>query len=93
MQNHYHRSSDPANLANRNAWFSGGVEWILGHYGHSHLTCEPVHFAKCLDDNGEEFLRLFEYERLKKLYYQIDFHLPEGKDYLMTFTKIINPND
>src|ERR1035437_7580947 len=25
----------PANLALRNAWFSGGVEWNIGHYGHA----------------------------------------------------------
>src|SRR5262245_17487213 len=29
----------PANLAIRNAWFSGGVEWNIGITGHSPLTC------------------------------------------------------
>ena len=31
-----------ANLAIRNAWFSGGVEWNGPLYGHSLLTCSPV---------------------------------------------------
>ena len=28
-----------SNLAVRNAWFSGGVEWNLGVIGHTPLTC------------------------------------------------------
>lgn len=81
----------PANLANRNAWFSGGVEWNVGHYGHSFLTCEPVFFAVCKNENGEEFLRLYEYERVKKVFYQIDFYLQKDADYLATYVKIVNP--
>ncbi|MCZ7665985.1 MAG: DUF5107 domain-containing protein [Chloroflexi bacterium] len=27
----------PANLALRNAWFSGGIEWNIGAIGHSPL--------------------------------------------------------
>lgn len=81
----------PANLANRNAWFSGGIEWNIGQYGHTFLTCEPVFFAVCKNDNGEDFLRMFEYERAKKVFYQIDFYLPKDADYIVTYTKIINP--
>ena len=31
-----------ANLAIRNAWFSGGVEWNLGHTGHHVFTCADL---------------------------------------------------
>src|SRR3989304_4110185 len=32
----------PANLAVRNAWFSGGTEWNIGMLGHHPLTCSPL---------------------------------------------------
>lgn len=32
----------PANLALRNAWFSGGIEFNVGIKGHSPLTCSSV---------------------------------------------------
>src|SRR4051812_23158165 len=32
----------PANLALREAWFAGGVEWNIGIRGHTPLTCAPV---------------------------------------------------
>lgn len=81
----------PANLAIRNAWFSGGIEWNFGHYGHAFSTCSPVFFSKCINNQGEEFLRMYEYESVKKIFFQIDFYLPQNADYLVTYTKIINP--
>jgi len=66
------------NLALRDAWFSGGIEWNFGHYGHTFLTCQPVHFAACQDENGEPFLRMYEFERCKQVTFQADFHLPRG---------------
>ena len=30
------------NLALRNAWFAGGVEWNVGVRGHSYFTCAPL---------------------------------------------------
>jgi hypothetical protein len=41
-----------ANLAVRDAWFSGGIEWNIGQFGHTPLTCEPYFFAKVKDSNG-----------------------------------------
>src|SRR5688500_8073375 len=32
----------PANLAIRNAWFSGGVEWNMGVIGHTPFTVSPL---------------------------------------------------
>ncbi|RPF48627.1 uncharacterized protein DUF5107 [Hydrogenoanaerobacterium saccharovorans] len=79
-----------ANLSIRNAWFSGGIEWNLGQYGHTCLTCEPVYFARCTDDEGNEFLRMYEFERQKCLFLQIDFHLPENTNYLSAHVSIQN---
>lgn len=81
------------NLAIRNAWFSGGIEWNLGQFGHNCLTCEPVFFAECTDKNGKKFLRMYEYERQKCFFLQIDFHLPDNSDMLFAHVKIINPKE
>lgn len=82
-----------ANLAIRNAWFSGGIEWNLGQYGHTCLTCEPMFFARCTDKNGVPFLRMYEYERQKCFFFQIDFYLPEDSDHLFAHVKIFNTKD
>jgi hypothetical protein len=26
----------------RDTWFSGGIEWNIGHFGHTVHTCSPV---------------------------------------------------
>lgn len=82
----------PANLANRNAWFSGGIEWNIGYVGHAFHTCSPV-FAAKVEHDGETFLRIYEYERKRSVFWQIDFHLPENSDTLRAHVKIINYND
>nr|WP_319489201.1 DUF5107 domain-containing protein [uncultured Caproiciproducens sp.] len=82
-----------ANLAIRDAWFSGGIEWNLGQFGHTCLTCEPMFFARCTDQNGDPFLRMYEYERQKCFFLQIDFHLPEDSDRLFAHVKILNTKD
>ena len=69
------------NLAIRNAWFSGGVEWNCGVIGHSPFTCSQMYCAKVKGANGEEVLRFYEYERIRGVYYQMDFWL-EGKKIL-----------
>ena len=51
-----------ANLAIRNAWFSGGVEWNGPLYGHSLLTCSPV-FAGMVETPRGPLLRLYEFDR------------------------------
>ena len=42
----------PGNLALRNAWFSGGVEWNVGIKGHNPLTCSPL-FAEEIKDTDD----------------------------------------
>lgn len=83
----------PANLGIRNAWFSGGVEWNCGQYGHVVYSASPVFFAKIVADNGEEFLRMYEFERMKRLFVQIDFHLPPEEEALCAHVTIYNEDD
>ena len=83
----------PANLAIRNAWFSGGIEWNVGQYGHCFTTCSPVFAAAIEGDQGDPGLRIYEYERCKRLFWQIDFTLPPGLPFLVAYVRVINPND
>ncbi|NLB39644.1 MAG: DUF5107 domain-containing protein, partial [Clostridiales bacterium] len=46
----------PANLAARNAWCSGGVEWNCGIPGHTPLTCEPLFTCTLTMDDGTPVL-------------------------------------
>ena len=80
----------PANLGIRNAWFSGGVEWNCAQYGHVVYSNSPVFFARIQAPDGEEFLRMYEFERMKRLYVQIDFHLPDGADAIYVHVNIFN---
>ena len=45
----------PGNLAIRNAWLSGGIEWNLGNIGHTVTTCDNVFSAILKTEEGEEF--------------------------------------
>lgn len=83
----------PANLALRNAWFAGGVEWNIGTIGHTPLTCAPLHAARVTSSDGDPVLRLWEFERLRRVVYQLDVHLPKGADALFVHVRIANPND
>ncbi|GIG61753.1 hypothetical protein Lfu02_61250 [Longispora fulva] len=82
----------PANLALRNAWFAGGVEWNLGTTGHSPLTCAPLHAARVTRPDGVQVLRMWEFERLRELVYQIDAYAPPLSEVLYVHVRIINPN-
>jgi hypothetical protein len=82
----------PGNLAIRKAWFSGGIEWNIGQLGHAFHTCSPVFAAIVKAEGGEPFLRIYEFERCKCLFWQVDFHLPENSPVLYAYTRVINPN-
>ncbi|GLZ75343.1 hypothetical protein Afil01_01500 [Actinorhabdospora filicis] len=82
----------PANLALRNAWFSGGVEWNLGTTGHTPLTCAPMHAAR-VDTPDGPVLRVWEHERLREIPYQLDFALPEGSRFLYVHVRLVNTRD
>ena len=81
----------PGNLAIRNAWLSGGIEWNVGSLGHTFTTCDNVFTAKLEDGEGNTFIRIYEFERLKSVFWQVDFHLPEGSKHLITHVRLINP--
>lgn len=80
----------PGNLALRNAWFSGGVEWNVGIKGHNPLTCSPMYACQMEDEKGSPILRMYEYERIRDVVYNMDFILPEGSDVLFVKTTIEN---
>lgn len=82
----------PANLALRNAWFAGGVEWNLGSTGHWTGTCSPMHAARVDGPDGTPILRLWELERTRNLIVQLDFWLPEDSDQLYVGARIQNPS-
>ncbi|KJK51009.1 hypothetical protein UK23_08460 [Lentzea aerocolonigenes] len=83
----------PANLALRNAWFAGGVEWNIGTIGHTPTTCEPLHAVRAVRPDGTPVLRMYEYERLRRVVFQIDAYLPESSPVLLVHVTIVNPND
>ncbi|MHC1748728.1 MAG: DUF5107 domain-containing protein [Cellulosilyticaceae bacterium] len=81
----------PSNLAVRNAWVSGGVEWNIGIIGHSPFTCEQL-FVATFEEEGLPVLRMYEYERIRGITYQMDFFLPEDSKFLMARMRVVNPN-
>jgi tetratricopeptide (TPR) repeat protein len=83
----------PANLAIRNAWFSGGVEWNIGLRGHSPFTCSDVFAARVQGDGDLPILRLYEYERIRQVPYAMDLLLPHDSRVLLVFARIVNPHD
>lgn len=80
------------NLAVRDAWFCGGVEWNFGVIGHSPFTCDPVYTAKLETEDGTPVVRFYEYERIRGCTYQIDCWLPEESNRLYVGVRIVNPN-
>jgi tetratricopeptide (TPR) repeat protein len=82
----------PANLALRNAWFSGGVEWNIGTTGHSPFTCSPLFAARLTTPEGAPVLRLYEWERIRQVPFQIDAYLPDGSPVLFVAIRIVNPH-
>ncbi|MEV5550362.1 DUF5107 domain-containing protein [Streptomyces sp. NPDC052309] len=83
----------PANFALNGAWFSGGIEWNIGATGHTTLSCSPLHAARVPAPDGSQMLRLWEWERLRDLPFQIDLWLPEGSDFLYAGVRIRNPHE
>lgn len=80
----------PANFGLADAWFSGGIEWNIGATGHTPLSCVPVHAARVSAPDGGEMLRLWEWERLRDVPFQVDLWLPEGSDFLYVGVRLRN---
>lgn len=82
-----------SNLAICNAWFSGGVEWNIGIIGHTPFTCEPLYVAQLKDEDGNPVLRMYEYERIRGVEYQMDFWLGEHDSFLNCRMRIVNSTE
>ena len=79
------------NLGHRSAWFAGGVEWNIGPAGfHTPLTCSPLFAGRLTLDDGTPVLRLWEWERIRRIAFQIDAWLPPGADMLRVRIRIVN---
>ena len=83
----------PGNLAIRNAWFSGGVEWNVGLLGHTTHTCSPLFVARVADRDGNPVLRMYEWDRVRLIPYQMEAFLPDGSEFLFVRVRLTNPND
>ncbi|MEU1160971.1 DUF5107 domain-containing protein [Streptomyces sp. NPDC005921] len=94
----------PADLALNGAWYAGGIEWNIGATGHTALSCAPLHAARVpapdgrghhprRSGSGGEMLRLWEWERLRDLPFQVDLWLPDGSDFLYVGVRVRNPHE
>ena len=80
----------PRNLAIRNAWFAGGIEYNIGRRGHDAQTCSPRFAARLQDDDGTPVLRIYEFSRDCAVPFQQDFYLPEESRFLFARMRIMN---
>ena len=80
----------PANLAIRNAWFSGGVEWNVGIKGHNPYTCDPLFVETALSKGNVPLLRMYEFERIRGIVYSIEAYLPPDESVLYIRNTIEN---
>lgn len=71
------KSLQVANLSTRDAWFAGGIEWNIGQYGHAFSSMGRIHVTKQTGTDGQQFLRIYDYERCKGIWWHIDFHLSD----------------
>ena len=83
----------PANLGIRDAWFSGGVEWNFCWIGHTPFTCSPLFAGREALDDGTPVLRMWEWERVRQMPYQIDAYLPDGSPVLYVRVRLVNGYD
>lgn len=79
-----------SNLAVKNAWFSGGVEWNIGIIGHTPFTTEQLYVARTEDEYGNPILRMYEYERIRNISYQMDFWLETDSSFLNCRMRVVN---
>ncbi|OEJ61627.1 DUF5107 domain-containing protein [Streptomyces agglomeratus] len=83
----------PADFALNGAWFSGGLEWNIGATGHTTLSCAPLHAAIVPAPDGGDMVRLWEWERLRDLPFQVDLWLPADSEFLYVGVRIRNPHE
>ncbi|WP_166982619.1 DUF5107 domain-containing protein [Paramicrobacterium fandaimingii] len=78
-----------ANLALRDAWFAGGIEWNLGTRGHAPTTASALHTA-IVDAADGPLLRMWEFDRLRETVFQVDLSLPSDSSALFAYVRIRN---
>ncbi|WP_197357066.1 DUF5107 domain-containing protein, partial [Streptomyces clavuligerus] len=83
----------PAAFALNGAWCSGGIEWNIGTTGHTTLTMAPLHAAVVPAPDGGEMVRLWEWERLRDLPFQVDLWLPADSAFLHVGVRVRNPHE
>lgn len=83
----------PCNLALRNAWISGGVEWNVGLIGHTPFTVDDLHAQALTLSDGTPVLRMYQYERVRHLVYRVEALLPEDSRQLIVRVRIDNAGD
>ena len=71
----------PCNLAIRNAWFAGGVEFNCGRRGHDEQTAS-TRFTAVVQTEEYPVLRIYEFQRDRGTPFQYDSFLPSGSRYL-----------
>ncbi len=80
------------NVALRNAWFAGGVEWNTGLRGHTPFTCDDM-FCEIIENGNEPVVKFYEWERIRKQFFEISAYLPDDSRQLFIKIRIINCND
>ncbi len=80
----------PGNLALRNAWFSGGVEFNVSIKGHHPMTCSDMFAQHITMADGTAGVRIYEYERIRGTAYGFDAWLPEDSSMLFIRPRIEN---
>jgi len=83
----------PGNLALRNAWFSGGVEFNVSIKGHHPMTCSDMFARHITMADGTPGVRFYEYERIRGTAYGFDTWLPDGSKVLFVRPRIENTTD
>ena len=81
----------PCNLALRNAWISGGVEWNLGMIGHTPFTVDSLYAEALTLRDGTPAVRFYQYERVRHLVYRVEAALPDQSPALLVRVRIDNP--
>lgn len=83
----------PCNLALRNAWISGGVEWNIGIIGHTPYTLDRLFVRTKTLSDGTPVLSMYQYERVRRLLYRVEAFLPAESKHLFVRVRIDNPLD
>ena len=83
----------PCNLALRNAWISGGVEWNLGIIGHTPFTVDSLYAEALTMADGTPVVRFYQYERVRHLLYRVEAALPEDSTQLLVRVRIDNAGE